>query len=106
MFEVMMKSPMEVLFDTCQELMGKRLHTLQHFQAECSKDKVMGEVVTAICEAMTRYVQPVIDEWKKDHNLLQVSRLIEEKKVIELQDLVRSLESELAELKKESVIVE
>lgn len=106
-----MKPPIEVLFESCHELFGKdHIYSLHDFQEECKKDKVMGEGVNAICIAMRKYtdmsLQETIDAWKKDHDQLQVNRLVVERQFIALKEYVKQLEAELVELKKDAVIVE
>ena len=50
-----MQNPMETLFSTCQELLGKKARTYAEFVKECEKDKVLGEGVNAVCHAMMRF---------------------------------------------------
>lgn len=91
-----MRQPIEVLFDTCKEILGKdRVHTLQQFQEECKQDKIMGEGVAAICEAMQRYAMPLLSEL--EHFKLRL---------IEALNTIKILQEEIAELREDSVIVE
>jgi hypothetical protein len=107
-----MKPALETLFEVCARSLGRPNppRTFDEFKKELEQDRIMREGVAAVCDAMQRHAdlwnEETTQAWKKDHDSLQVLRLIEEKKVYDLQELVRTLEAELAELKKDSVIVE
>lgn len=107
-----MKPAIEVLFDTCANSLGRpvKQHTLEEFKNELTKDRIMREGVKAICDAMEKHLasglQETNDAWKKDHEQLQVARLIEEKKVIDLQEYIKELEDKLAKYEFDDVIVE
>lgn len=99
-----MKPALEVLFDTCANSLGRPIkqRTLEEFKNELTKDRIMREGVKAICDAMEKHLtnglQETNDAWKKDHEQLQVARLVEEKKVLDLQECVKELEDKLSEL--------
>lgn len=57
----MMKPPIQVLYETAKELIGKNVKSLQDFQNAMKADKVLREGVEAVCEAMIRYAKPAID---------------------------------------------
>jgi hypothetical protein len=83
-----MKTPVETLFATCQDMLGRRTHTIEDFLKECKKDKVLGDGVEAVCKAMIVYSEPYRQEVKE--------------LTIRLQEAME----ELASMKKDSVIPE
>ncbi len=90
-----MRNPMETLFDTCKELLGKRPVTYGEFVLECQKDAVLGEGVEAICHAMVKYNEPC----QYEANQLSV-------RLQEALATINVLRGELASMKESSVIPE
>jgi len=59
-----MKPPIEVLFETCANSLGRAVppRTLTEFKDQCNKDRIMREGVRAVCEAMEKYANPFVQE--------------------------------------------
>jgi hypothetical protein len=90
-----MKTPLEILYDTCKEYLSKRPVTLEEFIESCKKDKVLGEGVEAVCQAIIRYNEPYRNEVSNLSGRLQEALVT-----------IRNLEAQLASIKESSEIRE